>query len=88
MGRVLIVQNQEYVGIKFPKIRGDEKENDNVTDMKTTLGKMGFTDACIEDHKNKTKAEMIRLLEDGKYIYINLRVVNNDIVTVILLQPI
>ncbi|XP_065931450.1 caspase-7-like isoform X2 [Magallana gigas] len=64
MGRVLIVQNQEYVGIKFPKIRGGTDENDNVTDMKTTLGKMGFTDACIEVHKNKTKAEMIRLLED------------------------
>lgn len=86
MGRVLIVQNQEYVGIRHT--RGGEVEEENVKKMKTTLGKMGFTDACIEVHKNKTKAEMIRLLEDGKYIYINLRVVNNDIVTVILLQPI
>lgn len=86
MGRVLIVQNQEYVGIRHT--RGGEAEDKNVKKMRTTLGKMGFTDACIEEHKNKTKAEMIRLLEDGKYIYINLRVVNNDIVTVILLQPI
>lgn len=86
MGRVLIVQNQKYVGIRHT--RGGEVEEKNVKKMKTTLGKMGFTDACIEVHKNKTKAEMIRLLEDGKYIYINLRVVNNDIVTVILLQPI
>lgn len=86
MGRVLIVQNQKYVGIRHT--RGDKEEDNKVEEMKTTLGKMGFTDACIEVHKNKTKAEMIRLLEDGKYIYINLRVVNNDIVTVILLQPI
>lgn len=86
MGRVLIVQNQEYVGIRHT--RGGKAEDINVKKMRTTLGKMGFTDACIEEHKNKTKAEMIRLLEDGKYIYINLRVVNNDIVTVILLQPI
>lgn len=86
MGRVLIVLNQKYVGIRHT--RGGEVEEENVKKMKTTLGKMGFTDACIEVHKNKTKAEMIRLLEDGKYIYINLRVVNNDIVTVILLQPI
>ncbi|XP_052720394.1 caspase-7-like isoform X2 [Crassostrea angulata] len=62
MGRVLIVQNQEYVGIRHT--RGGKAEDINVTKMRTTLGKMGFTDACIEEHKNKTKAEMIRLLED------------------------
>lgn len=66
MGRVLIVQNRKYVGIRHT--RGDKKEDNKVEEMKTTLGKMGF--ACIEVHKNKTKAEMIRLLEDGKYIYI------------------
>lgn len=66
MGRVLIVLNQKYVGIRHT--RGGEVEEENVKKMKTTLGKMGFTG--IEDHKNKTKAEMIRLLEDGKYIYI------------------
>lgn len=38
--------------------------------MKIILGKMGFIDVCIEDYKNKIKVEMIRLLEDGKYIYI------------------
>ncbi|XP_034302623.2 caspase-7-like isoform X2 [Crassostrea angulata] len=62
MGRVLIVQNQKYVGIRHT--RGDKEEDNKVEEMKTTLGKMGFTDACIEVHKNKTKAEMIRLLED------------------------
>lgn len=68
MGRVLIVQNQKYVGIRYT--RGDKEEDNKVEEMKTTLGKMGFTDACIEVHENKTKAEMIRLLEDGKYMYI------------------
>lgn len=68
MGRVLIVQNQKYVGIRHT--RGGEVEEENVKKMKTTLGKMGFTDACIEFHENQSKSEMIRLLEDGKYIYI------------------
>lgn len=53
--------------------------------MKIILGKMGFIDVCIEVYKNKIKVEMIWLLEDGKYIYINLWVVNNDIVIVIFL---
>lgn len=68
MGRVFIVLNQKYVGIRY--IRGGEVEEENVKKMKIILGKMGFIDVCIEDYKNKIKVEMIRLLEDGKYIYI------------------
>lgn len=68
MGRVLIVQNRKYVGIR--RTRGGEDEDENVKKMKTTLREMGFTDACIKVHENQSKSEMIRLLEDGKYMYI------------------
>lgn len=68
MGRVLIVQNRKYVGIR--RTRGGEDEDKNLKKMRTTLREMGFTNACIEVHENQSKSEMIRLLEDGKYMYI------------------
>lgn len=75
MGKVLIVQNQEYVGSRRHKYvdMKEEKEVEEdvkVNEMKETFKKMGFTDKCIEEHKNKTKSEIIQLLKDGKYILI------------------
>lgn len=75
MGKVLIVQNQEYVDCRRHKYvdMKEEKEVEEdvkVNEMKETFKKMGFTDKCIEEHKNKTKSEIIQLLKDGKYILI------------------
>lgn len=65
MGRVLIVKNQKFSNDKFD--RGGKVEDEKVEEMRATLMKMGFTGTSIEVVENKTKSEIIQLLQKSKY---------------------
>lgn len=61
MGRVLIVKNQKFPNGKLD--RGGKVEDEKVEEMRATLMKMGFTGTSIEVVENKTKSEIIQLLQ-------------------------